>query len=346
MREDGNLFMHPSIIHLMGVNLADLVKRSDIELSQLKGRVVAIDALNILYQFLAIIRQRDGQLLRDSQGRVTSHLSGLFYRSINLLEQHIKPIYVFDGQPPDIKKETISKRQEIKREARREWRAAVEEGRQEDIQKYAQQTSRITKDMLSDAQNLLKSMGIPYVQAPSEGEAQAASIAQRGDAYAAASQDYDSLLFDAPRLVRNLTLTGRRKLPGKNVYITVTTELVILEEVLSGLGLTREQLVEIGLLIGTDYNPGISGIGPKTALKIVREGKFSEYELGDLKSLFMSPSVSDDYSIRFRTPSPENIQEILCDEHDFSETRIENALQRLTKATEEAAQQTSLDAFL
>ncbi|MBU7043809.1 MAG: flap endonuclease-1 [Theionarchaea archaeon] len=329
----------------MGVNLADLVPRHDIDLSQLKGRIVAIDALNILYQFLAIIRQRDGELLRDSQGRITSHLSGLFYRSINLLEQHIKPVYVFDGEPPALKRETISKRQEIKREARREWRAAVEEGRKEDIQKYAQQTSRITKDMLKDAQNLLKSMGIPFVQAPSEGEAQAAFIASRGDAYAAASQDYDALLFNAPRLVRNLTLTGRRKLPGKSAYITVNTELVTLEDVLSELHINREQLVEIGLLIGTDYNPGISGVGPKTALKITREGKFSEYDLDDLKELFISPRVREDYSIRFRTPSPEAIQEILCDEHDFSETRVDNALERLTKATEEAAQQTSLDAF-
>lgn len=337
--------MFRKITPFMGVNLADLVPRHDIDLSQLKGRVVAIDALNILYQFLAIIRQRDGELLRDSQGRITSHLSGLFYRSINLLEQHIKPVYVFDGEPPALKRDTISKRQDIKREARREWRSAVEEGRKEDIQKYAQQTSRITKDMLKDAQNLLKSMGIPFVQAPSEGEAQAAFIASQGDAYAAASQDYDALLFNAPRLVRNLTLTGRRKLPGKSVYITVNTELVILEDVLSNLNISREQLVEIGLLIGTDYNPGISGVGPKTALKITREGKFSEYDLNDLKELFTAPRVREDYSIRFRTPSPETIQEILCDEHDFSETRVDNALERLTKATEEAAQQTSLDAF-
>ena len=329
----------------MGVNLSDLVKRCDIELSHLKGRVVAIDALNILYQFLAIIRQKDGELLKDSQGRITSHLSGLFYRSINLLEQNVRPVYIFDGEPPALKKETLLKRQEIKREARREWRAAVEEGRKEDIQKYAQQTSRITKDMLQDAQSLLKSMGIPYIQAPSEGEAQAAFLAMRGDAYAAASQDYDSLLFGAPRLVRNLTLTGRRKLPGKDIYITVNTELMILEEVLSDLDVTRDQLVEIGLLIGTDYNPGISGIGPKNALKIAQEGKFSEYELDDYKELFLSPRVTEEYSIRFRSPSSDHIQEILCDDHDFSETRVENALQRLVKATDEAAQQTSLDAF-
>lgn len=329
----------------MGVNLAELVEREEIELSQLRGRAVAVDALNILYQFLAIIRQKDGELLKDSQGRVTSHLSGLFYRSVNLREEGINPIYVFDGEPPSLKMETIAKRQEVKREARREWRAAVEEGRTEDIKKYAQQTSRITSDMIRDAQTLLEGMGIPHVQAPSEGEAQAALIARKGDAYAAASQDYDSLLFDAPRLVRNLTLTGKRKLPGKDVYITVNTELVVLETLLKELGITREQLVEVGLLIGTDYNEGISGIGPKTALKTVKEGKFSDHGLDELKGLFLSPKVTEEYTIRFGKPSPEAIFEILCEEHDFSQTRVENAVDRLIKATETTGKQTSLDAF-
>lgn len=329
----------------MGVNLADLVTRDEIDFSQLRGKPVAIDALNILYQFLAIIRQRDGELLKDSQGRVTSHLSGLFYRSINLVEEGIKPIYVFDGEPPAVKKETISKRQEVKREARREWRRAVEEGRKEDIRKYAQQTSRITDSMLQDAKILLDSMGIPYIQAPSEGEAQAALLAKKGDAYAAASQDYDSLLFDAPRLVRNLTLTGRRKLPGKDVYITINPEIVVLKELLQELDITREQLVEVGLLIGTDYNPGVTGVGPKTALKIAKENKFSEYELDDLKRLFLSPKVTEEYTVTFGTPSPEKIAELLCEEHDFSETRVENAVQRLVKAAEATIKQTSLDAF-
>lgn len=329
----------------MGVNLADLVEREEIELSRLKGRVIAVDALNILYQFLAIIRQRDGELLKDSQGRITSHLSGLFYRSINLLEGDIHPVYVFDGKPPSVKMVTIARRQEVKQKARREWRKAVEEGRTEDVRKYAQQTSRLTDSMLKDAKMLLESMGIPYVQAPSEGEAQAALLARKGDAYAAASQDYDSLLFDAPRLVRNLTLAGRRKLPGKDVYITVNTELVTLEPFLRELDITREQLVEIGLLIGTDYNEGISGVGPKTALKVVKKGKFSEYGLNDLKKLFLSPEVTEDYTVKFGTPSLEKISEILCETHDFSETRVENAVQRLIKATETKAKQTSLDAF-
>jgi flap endonuclease-1 len=337
--------MGKDFITHMGVNLADLIEREEIELSQLRGKAVAVDALNILYQFLAIIRQRDGELLKDSQGRVTSHLSGLFYRSVNLLEEGVNPLYVFDGEPPSLKRETIAKRQEVKREARREWRQAVEEGRTDDIRKYAQQTSRITDDMIQDSKVLLESMGIPHVQAPSEGEAQAAFLARKGDAYAAASQDYDSLLFDAPRLIRNLTLTGRRKLPGKDVYITVKTEQVILDKMLQDLGVNREQLVEIGLLIGTDYNEGITGVGPKTALKVVKEGKFSDYGIDDLKELFLSPKVTDEYTIKGGKPSPDKILEVLCEEHDFSETRVENAVERLIRATETTAKQTSLDAF-
>ncbi|MBU7013763.1 MAG: flap endonuclease-1 [Theionarchaea archaeon] len=329
----------------MGVNLTDLVEREDIDLSRLRGKPVAIDALNILYQFLSIIRQRDGETLKDNQGRVTSHLSGLFYRSINLLEEGIKPIYVFDGKPPSLKRNTIAKRQDIKREARREWRAAVEEGRTEDIRRFAQQTSQLTEEMLNDAKTVLDSMGIPYIQAPSEGEAQAALLAQKKDAYAAASQDYDSLLFGAPHLIRNLNLTGKRKLPGKDVYTTITTELVVLNTVLESLSITREQLVEVALLIGTDYNPGVAGIGPKTALKIVKEGKFSEYGLDDFKELFLSPEVTHTYEIRYGSPSTERILEILCEKHDFSETRVENAVERLMKAAETTTKQTSLDTF-
>lgn len=329
----------------MGVQLADIVKREDIELSRLRGRTTAVDALNILYQFLAIIRQRDGELLKDSKGRITSHLSGLFYRSINLFEEGVKPIYVFDGEPPSVKIQTITKRQETKKEARKKLKKARKEGKTEDVRKYAQQTSYINDEMIEDSKHLLKSMGIPYVQAPSEGEAQAAVLAQNKDAYAAASQDYDSLLFGAPRLVRNLTLTGRRKLPGKNVYITVKTELVVLEDVLDELSITREQLVEMGLLIGTDYNEGITGVGPKTALKIVKEGKFSEYGLNDLKKLFLDPKVTDNYNIQFKKPTPDEIFKILCDEHDFSETRVENAVDRLVKAAEDVRKQTSLDSF-
>lgn len=329
----------------MGVKLSDIVQGNPTELAALKGRIIAIDALNTLYQFLAIIRQPDGELLRDSQGRITSHLSGLFYRNINLLEEGVNPIFVFDGKPPEPKGRTLRRRDEIKREARAEYRQARSEGREEDARKLAGRSIYINDEMIEQSKKLLEFMGIPHVQAPSEGEAQASHMAARGDCYAAGSQDFDSLLFGAPRLLRNITISGRRKLPGRNVYTDVQPELIVLDDILRELAITREQLVEIGILCGTDFNEGIAGIGPKKALKIVTEGKFSEYNLSEVKDIFLSPPVTDEYKIKFEKPNAEKIVEFLCEEHEFSENRVEKALERLVVSGEER-KQTSLDSFL
>ncbi|MFQ6088084.1 MAG: flap endonuclease-1 [Candidatus Methanofastidiosia archaeon] len=329
----------------MGVDLADIINGEVIEFSRLRGKTISIDALNTLYQFLAIIRQRDGEPLKDSKGRVTSHLSGLFYRTINLIEEGIKPVYVFDGEPPKLKRKTIKRREEEKRKARDEMERAREEGRIEDVRRFASRTLFLKEDMIRDSKELLECMGVPHVQAPSEGEAQASFMTERGDTYAAASQDFDSLLFNTPRLVRNLTITGRRKLPRKNIYVTVEPEFISLERELQNLKISREELIEIGILIGTDYNEGVSGIGPKKALKIVREKKFSDYGLDELKELFLNPKVSEDYEMRFSSPDYERIKNFLCSEHDFSEGRVEKAFKRLEKALKDNVQQTSLDAF-
>jgi len=329
----------------MGVKLTDIVQGVPIELKSMAGRVIAIDALNTLYQFLAIIRQPDGELLRDSQGRITSHLSGLFYRTINLLEEGVRPVYVFDGKPPELKGRTLHRREEVKREARAEYRQAVSEGREGDAKKFAGRSIYINEEMLTQSKTLLSFMGIPSVQAPSEGEAQASHMAARGDCYAAGSQDFDSLLFGAPRLLRNITISGRRKLPGRNVYTEVQPELIVLEDVLREHKITREQLVEVGILCGTDFNEGVSGIGPKKALKIVSEGKFPNYRMEEYKEVFLTPPVTDDFRMHFENPNPEKVTEFLCEEHEFSESRVEKALQRLAFSAE-GKRQTSLDSFL
>ena len=249
----------------MGVQLGDIVPKHAVELGQLGGKRIAIDAMNSLYQFLAIIRQRDGELLKDSKGRVTSHLSGLFYRTANLVEAGIQPIYVFDGEPPRLKRKTIEERRVMRREAFKGWTEALRAGRLEEARKFAQRAAEVSEQIIRQATTLLKHMGLSWVQAPGEGEAQAAYLVQRGDAWAAASQDFDSLLFGAPVLVRNLAITGRRKLPGKDAYVEVKPETVELQKLFAELGVTREQLVDIGILIGTDYNEGMRGIGPKKA---------------------------------------------------------------------------------
>ncbi len=340
---------------IMGVNLKDLVIARQISMQELSGKVVAIDAMNALYQFLAIIRQPDGTSLMDRMGRVTSHLSGLFYRTINLLEEGVKPVYVFDGEPPTLKMRTVSERRKVREEAMEKWKDALARGDVEEARKYAQAASFITNEMINESKNLLEALGVPYVQAPSEGEAQAAYIVRKGDAWCTASQDYDSLLFNSLRLVRNLTISGRRKLPGRKEYVKVEPELVILDEVLKAHSITREQLVAIGILLGTDYNEGVKGVGVKTALKLVKEyknlkriieakGYSFEVPVEEVEKIFLEPKVTDNYTLSWHPPDREKVLRILCDEHDFSEERVSKALSRVEAVRKETTQ-TSIERF-
>jgi len=332
----------------MGVQLGPLLPRREVGLEELRGKRVAVDALNFLYQFLAIIRQRDGEPLRDSRGRITSHLSGLFYRTANLLEAEIYPIYVFDGKPPELKRGTLEERRVVRERAAEEWERALREGRLEEARRYAAQAARVEEQVVEDAKRLLGLMGLPFVQAPSEGEAQAAHLVRRGDAWAVASQDFDSLLFGSPVLVRNLALTGRRKLPGKDAYVEVRPEVVELEGALSELGLTREQLVDVGILVGTDFNEGVKGIGPKRALELVRKHGSLEgipdvrvEGLGEIRRIFLEPEVTDGYRLEWGQPDVEGIKEFLCGEHDFSEDRVQSGIQKLLRGRE--GRQSSLE---
>jgi flap endonuclease-1 len=341
----------------MGVNLKGLVTAQTVSLEEMRGRVLAIDGYNALYQFLSIIRQPDGTPLMDSAGRVTSHLSGVFYRTVNLLEAGIKPVYVFDGKPPELKLREIERRAEIKEKAEEEYRAALERGDLEGARKAAQATSRLTGEMVDQTKDLLGAMGIPWVQAPSEGEAQAAFMTRRGDAWATVSQDYDSLLFGAPRLVRNLTISGRRKLPNKPVYIDVEPEMIRLDEVLRALNVSREQLIDIGIMLGTDFNPdGFKGIGPKKAKKIIEEyGSLKaaiergaievdpHIDVDAIKEIFLNPKTTGEYRLEWRELDGERVKKILCENHDFSVERVEAALQRVMKMKREVERQSSLE---
>lgn len=315
----------------MGVNLKDIIFAEEISFEELKGKTIAIDALNFLYQFLSSIRQPDGTPLMDSQGRVTSHFSGLLYRTGKLIGLGIKPVYVFDGEVPELKKEELEERKRRKLEAKEEWEKAIAEKRIEDAKKFAARTSKLTPEMREDSKKLLQLMGLPVIQAPSEGEAQCVHLCEKGDAWAVASQDYDSLLLGAQRLVRGLTLSK-----------TAQLEIISLEENLKKLEISREQLIEIGILIGTDFNKGIKGIGPKKALKIVREGKIKDVEIDfnfeKVKELFLKPEVSDEYEIGFQEPETEQLIEFLCQEHDFSQERVKKAVENLKEAMKEFSQ--------
>jgi len=341
----------------MGVDLADIIPRKNIKLEDLAGKIIAIDAYNALYQYLSAIRQADGTPLMNRLGQITSHISGLFYRTINLIEIGIKPVYVFDGKPPSLKQKELERRKKLKEEAEEKYIEAYEKGELKEAKSYAMRTVRLTDEMVEDSKKLLSLMGIPYVQSPSEGEAQAAYLALKGDAWAAASQDYDSLLYGSPRLVRNLTITGKRKLPKVDAYVEISPELIELEEVLKSLRINREQLVEIGILIGTDYNPeGFEGIGPKRALNLITIYGNLKKALSSLnipydenydriKKLFLEPEVNKEYKLEWNYPDEKGIIDFLCGEKDFSEERVKNALQRLKSASIFKKGQTGLEAW-
>lgn len=340
----------------MGVNLRDLVPKKAVKLEDLGGKSIAIDAYNALYQFLSIIRQPDGTPLKDSSGRVTSHLSGLLYRTSNLVELGIKTVYVFDGRPPALKDVEIKRRARVKQEAQVQYEKALKAGKMEKARLFAQATSRLRDYMEEDSKRLLTLMGIPWVQAPSEGEAEAAYLSKRGDADYCASQDYDSLLFGAPRLVRNVTISGRRRLPSKNVSVEVVPEIIDLDQVLKECGITYEQLIDIGILIGTDFNPdGIEGLGPKTALKLIREHgsleravpyiKNAEFPVDPnrIREIFLRPEVSDNYRLEWLEPDVEEVVNFLVRERDFTEDRVRKALEKMQKGIAKVKGKTTLE---
>tara|TARA_Y100000310_G_scaffold345596_1_gene467037 strand:+ start:3002 stop:4003 length:1002 start_codon:yes stop_codon:yes gene_type:complete len=330
----------------MGVDISDLVEHQELDLKNLAGRKIAIDAFNTLYQFLAIIRQPDGTPLMNSKGQTTSHLSGLFYRTAKLIEFGIQPCFVFDGKPPDLKADTIIARGRIKKAARKKWQEAVEQKDLVAAKKYAQATSKLNEQMVNDSKTLLDALGVPWVQAPSEGEAQASLICQQNDVYAVGSQDFDSLLFGAPKLVRNITITGKRKVPGKNYHYELKPHLIELDKVLKELKVTQEQLIEIGIMVGTDFNPGIKGIGPKKALKAVLEGNWKEQEYAVdpevVKKIFTKPEVSKEYELKWGDADLDKLLEILHEKNEFSKERVEHTYEKLEKAGR-AKNQSSLE---
>jgi flap endonuclease-1 len=342
----------------LGVDLGDLIQRQKTTLDALSGKTFAVDAYNALYQFLAIIRGPTGAPLMDREGRVTSHLSGLLYRTTNLAEHGIRLAYVFDGVPPTLKETEIKRRRAVKEEAVVKYEAAIVRGEVSEAKKFAQATASLKDTMVNDAHRLLEFLGVPYVQAPSEGEAQAAHMTSRGDVWAAVSQDYDSMLFGANRLIRNLAITGKRKLPMREAYVQVDPELVQLRETLTALQLSQEQLIDLGILIGTDFNPdGFKGIGPKTALKLLKDNGSIEQiaaknpsfkipaNLERIREIFSKPSVTSNYSLRWREPQTEALVQFLCGDRDFNEERVRTAVTRMRTGLETEQGKQTLESF-
>ena len=316
----------------MGVDISDIVARHPTTLKDHRGSIVAIDSYNVIYQFLSNIRQPDGTPLTDSQGRITSHISGLFYRSVTFMENGIRPLYVFDGKPSSLKDQTIAERKLVKEKHIAELEEARQLGEEERIRSLSSRINYITREIIDDSVRLLKLMGIPVIMAPSEGEAQASVLNRNGLVNGVVSQDYDCLLFGAKIVFRNFVSSGRRKIPGKNFYVNIAPEYLDLQETLRMNGITQDQLISIGIMVGTDFNKGLNRVGAKTALNLIKKyGNIKEVlkakdayieRLDEIIDLFLNPPSIEKPEIRFEKPDQASLVKYLCDERSFSEERI------------------------
>jgi len=326
----------------MGINLRTLLDPEIISLDELSGKAIALDTYNMIYQFLASIRLRDGRPLTDDNENVVSHLMGLLSRTSNLLEAGIKPVFVFDGVPHPLKESTITYRIMRKKEAMEQWKEALSAGDMARARSKAQQTSHFTHEMVRETKHVIELMGIPWVQAPSDGEAQASIMTARGEVYATGSQDFDSILFGSTTLVRNITLSGRRKLPGKQHYVTVNIEKILLPELLETHEISREQLVDMAILIGTDFNEGIKGIGPKKSLKLIKKhGRLEEimtetgYEIEhyqEIRNIFLNPEATNDYELIWKRPQIDRLVELYVEGHQFKESTVQKYIEKIEKS--------------
>jgi flap endonuclease-1 len=340
----------------MGLSIRDIIPRQELELAELRGRTLCVDAFNTLYQFLSSVRQADGTPLMDDKKKITSHLSGIFYRNVALLADGMKLIYVFDGQAPELKAKTHKIRKESRDLAGERYETAKQEEDVMGMKRYGSQLLRLDDEMIKESKELLGAMGIPVVQAPSEGEAEAAHLCKtHKDIYASASQDYDSLLFGAPRLIQNLTLARRRK--TFSGWVEVKPMLIELEKVLNHLEINLDQLICLGILVGTDYNPkGIPRIGQKKALDIVRKYEQpvlifksveeqimslpdeDRFDWQEVFELFHKHEVVDVEDFEFTKIDEDKIKEILVERHNFSADRVQKQIDKLREIESKKSQ--------
>ena len=338
----------------MGLQIGEIINKKEIQFKDLKGKIIAVDAFNAIYQFLTTIRQPDGTPLKDSRGNVTSHLSGLFYRNMNLISEGVKLIYVFDGKPPELKTRTRELRTEMKEEMREKYKDALAREDIEAMGKYSKSDVHLDKQKIDESKELLSAMGVAIVQAPSEGEAQASYLAEQKIVYAVASQDYDCLMFKAPRLIQNLSLARRRKTVSG--YKEVFPQMIELHSVLGELGINQEQLICLGILCGTDYNPGgVKGLGPKKSLKFVQEYKTKEEIFEGIRNSgkynfdFNWKEIYEEIAdlnvdrnkveIEFPKIDKQKIKDILM-KYEFSEERINSQLEKLDELLKQKHQRT------
>jgi len=322
------------------------------EIKNYFGRKVAIDASMSLYQFLIAVRS-EGAQLTNADGETTSHLMGTFYRTIRMVENGIKPVYVFDGKPPMMKSGELEKRKEKREEAENALAKAKEEGNMEEVDKQNRRLVKVGTNHVNDVKKLLEFMGIPYVSAPCEAEAQCAELVKSGKVYAVGTEDMDALTFGSTVLLRHLTFSEARKMPIKEFHF---------EKILEGFGLKHEEFIDLCILLGCDYTDKIRGIGPKNAIKLVQEHKTIEeilkhvdtkkntvpenWQYAEARRLFTEPEVTkgDEIELKWEKPDEEGLVKFMCETNGFQEDRIRNGAKKLLKARQ-GSTQGRLDSF-
>ena len=343
----------------MGVAIGSLIKDCKIKFElddSLKNKKIGIDAYNMLYQFLTNIRGADGQSLKNNKGEITSHLNGLFYRMLKFLYTGAEYIFVFDGTSNYLKNQTKDDRHNKKVIAEEKYKKAVDEGNKEDIYKFSKQFVTLDNKIISEAKELILAMGIGYLDAPSEAEAQISYLTSVNKLDYTVSQDYDCLLFGSPNLIRNLTVSGKKKVPYKNIYIDVYPEIIKPECVFKTLNINRNKLIWLSMLIGTDFNKKIEGIGPKTALKLVQKydsfediieyleskNKIIDFDYKEVENIFLNPDVDKDPKIINGKFDKEKIEDIMINKANFSEERIKSSLDKYITQKQEKDKQKSI----
>lgn len=322
------------------------------ELKHYFGRKIAIDASMCLYQFLIAVRS-EGAQLTSVDGETTSHLMGIFYRTIRLVEQGIKPVYVFDGKPPNLKGDELTKRAERREEAQKLLQVAEEAGNAEDVEKYNRRLVKVTKEHANEAKQLLELMGIPYIDAPCEAEAQCAALVKAEKVFATATEDMDALTFGCNVLLRRLTFSEARKMPVQEFHH---------DRVLAELELNNDEFIDLCIMLGCDYTNSIRGIGPKRAVELIKTHRSLEkivesidtkkytipedWNYKQARLLFQEPEVIDPETIdlKWSEPDEEGLVKFLCGDKQFNEERVRNGAKKLHKARNTSTQG-RLDSF-
>ncbi|DAC09386.1 MAG TPA: flap structure-specific endonuclease [Candidatus Poseidoniales archaeon] len=341
----------------MGCNLKDLAVSERVRLPDLAGKRVGIDAFLTAFQFLTTMRDRspegDGMPLRAPDGRYVAHLMGFLQRTCALLEHRIIPVYVFDGDSPALKANELAARRERRQESEEQYAAARAAGDHRLAQKLAARIMHYSPEMVQETKDMLDLLGVPWVHAAAEGEAQAAVMAQRGHLDVVATQDWDALLYGSPILVRNLMADGTKRY-GRTIY----AERINLDAMREELDLTQEQLVDLGIMIGTDFHPGIRGVGPKTGLKLLHKhgtlegvceakGVDVPDNIAEVRAIFhdhpSTPTEPD--QLVLKPVDVAGLKQYLQVERAFSQRRMDEAFEKLENGGRLGGGQTSLFSF-